>query len=77
MEEGVTLTKHKEILTEVKLVETNEAFKFLQNCLNWIEAKQVKILNFDTKSIIFISVCWCYILTCYNNSILYTKFSSG
>lgn len=57
VEEGVTLTKHKEILTEVKLVETNEAFKFLQNCLNWIEAKQVKILNFDTKSIIFISVC--------------------
>jgi len=39
------LTRRKEVVTEVKLVETNPAFRHVQECLNWIEAKQVNTQN--------------------------------
>ena len=41
VQEGVTVTKKTEVHTQVRLVETNEAFKHVQNCLDWIQGKQV------------------------------------
>ena len=43
VQEGVTVTKRTEVVTEVRLVETNEAFRHIQDCLNWIQEKQVRI----------------------------------
>ncbi|XP_046365486.2 microtubule-actin cross-linking factor 1, isoforms 1/2/3/5-like isoform X11 [Haliotis rufescens] len=40
VEEGRTITKRKEVITEVRMVDTNPAFKHLQDCLDWIEEKQ-------------------------------------
>lgn len=42
VEEGITTTRRREVVTEVKLVESNPAFRHVQYCLNWIEAKQVR-----------------------------------
>lgn len=41
LEEGRTLTKRTEVVTEVRLVETNPAFRHVQECLDWIDAQQV------------------------------------
>lgn len=42
LEEGRTLTKRTEVVTEVRLVETNPAFRHVQECLDWIDAQQVR-----------------------------------
>lgn len=44
VEESSTLTKKKEIVTEIRLIETNPAFKHVQECLNWIETRQVCLI---------------------------------
>lgn len=41
IEESSTLTKKKEIVTEIRLIETNPIFKHVQECSNWIESRQV------------------------------------
>lgn len=41
VEEGITVTRRKEVVTEIRMIDTNPAFKHVQECLNWIEAKQV------------------------------------
>lgn len=41
IEESSTLTKKKEIVTEIRLIETNPIFKHVQECCNWIESRQV------------------------------------
>lgn len=43
VEEGRTVTRRTEIMTEVRLVDTNPAFRHVQDCLDWIEAQQVNI----------------------------------
>lgn len=43
MQEGVTTTRRTEKHTEVRMVETNEAFRRIQQCLDWIEAKQTEL----------------------------------
>lgn len=40
VEEGITTTRRREVVTEVRLVENNPAFRHVQQCLHWIEAKQ-------------------------------------
>ena len=40
-QEAVTLTQATELHTEVRLVETNQAFQNAQDCLEWIQKKQV------------------------------------
>lgn len=40
VEEGITTTRRREVVTEVRLVENNPAFRHVQHCLQWIEAKQ-------------------------------------
>lgn len=42
VQEGKTYTKRTEVVTEVRLVDTQEAFKHLQDCLTWIQNKQVR-----------------------------------
>ena len=42
IQEGQTKTRRTEIVTSVRLVETNEAFKHVQEVLDWIQNKQVK-----------------------------------
>ena len=46
MEEGRTTIKRTELVTEVRLVETNPAFKHVQECLDWIEEQQVLSMDF-------------------------------
>lgn len=41
IEESSTLTKKKEIVTEIRLIETNPIFKHVQECSDWIESRQV------------------------------------
>ena len=40
VEDNITTTRRREVVTEVRLVENNPAFRHVQYCLNWIEAKQ-------------------------------------
>ncbi|KAK3581860.1 hypothetical protein CHS0354_032763 [Potamilus streckersoni] len=47
VEEEMTTTKRREVLTEVRLVETNPAFRHVQECLHWIEAKQASLEGTD------------------------------
>ena len=42
LEEGRTFTKRTEVVTEVRLVDTNPAFRHVQECLDWIDAQQVQ-----------------------------------
>ena len=39
--ETVTVTRTTEVTTEVKRVETSQAFRHVQECLEWIQNKQV------------------------------------
>ena len=43
VEESITTTRKREVMTEVRLVENNPAFRHVQECLRWIEAKQNKL----------------------------------
>ncbi|XP_077869465.1 plectin-like [Saccoglossus kowalevskii] len=45
--EETTLTKRYETRTEYRVVETNEIFKFIQECLIWIQNKQAAIDSLD------------------------------
>ncbi|KAJ8305394.1 hypothetical protein KUTeg_015939 [Tegillarca granosa] len=47
VEEGITVTRRKEVVTEIRMIDTNPAFKHVQECLNWIEAKQKSIEDGD------------------------------
>lgn len=40
VEESITTTRKREVMTEVRLVENNPAFRHVQECLKWIEGKQ-------------------------------------
>lgn len=40
VEEGIMTTRRREVVTEVRLVENNPAFRHVQHCLQWIEAKE-------------------------------------
>ncbi|KAK7099742.1 hypothetical protein V1264_022800 [Littorina saxatilis] len=40
VEDTRTMTKRTEVHTEVRLVDTNPAFRHVQECLDWIEAQQ-------------------------------------
>ncbi len=43
VQEAVTLTRRTDVHTEARLVETNEAFKRIQQCLEWIQNKQIEL----------------------------------
>ena len=43
IQEGVSVTRRTEVVTEVRLVETNEAFKNISDCLDWIQNKQSEL----------------------------------
>ena len=47
VEEGITTTRKREVVTEVRLVESNPAFRHIQQCLTWIENKQQALENPD------------------------------
>ena len=41
VQEGASRTRRTEIVTSVRLVETNDAFRHVQQVLDWIQNKQV------------------------------------
>ncbi|XP_074641306.1 uncharacterized protein LOC141899052 [Tubulanus polymorphus] len=47
VQEGTTVTRRREVVTEVRLVETNPAFKNIQECIDWVQGKQVSLDNFE------------------------------
>ena len=41
LQEGVRVMRETNATTEVRLMENNEAFRHVQDCLDWIQNKQV------------------------------------
>ena len=39
---SITVTRRTDVVTETRLTETNQAFRNIQSCLEWIENKQVR-----------------------------------
>ena len=50
VEEGKTTVRRTEVVTEVRMVETHPAFKHVQDCLDWVEEKQVLVISLNTLS---------------------------
>ena len=44
-QEGVSVSRRTEVHTEVRLVETSDAFKRVQSALEWIQMKQSELEN--------------------------------
>ena len=44
VQDSRTVTRRKEFVTEVRLVETNQAFRHLQECMDWVQEKVVRFL---------------------------------
>lgn len=45
IEEGVTVTRRREYVTEIRPTDMNPTFKHVHECLTWVENKQVIWLN--------------------------------
>ena len=45
LHDGVTVTRETNVTTEVRLLETNDAYRRVQDCLDWIQNKQIEIEN--------------------------------
>ena len=43
VQEAVTTTRRTDVHSQVRLVETNEAFKRIQQCIEWIQNKQMEL----------------------------------
>lgn len=47
VEEGVTVTRRREYVTEIRPTDMNPTFQHVHECLSWVENKQVKNVMYN------------------------------